>query len=169
MANKLHYTIFETPLGWMGILAGKDGLLAVTLPQPTRQQVIDAFGEKAQGAVLSHKFFGNLPQEFLDYYSGRKTALAATLDYSHCTPFQKQVWEAACSIPPGETRSYGWIAKKIGNPKAARAVGGALHNNPFPVIVPCHRVIASDGHLGGFGGGLEMKQKLLNLEKTSSH
>ena len=81
--------------------------------------------------------------------------------------FRRLVWEATRLIPYGETRSYGWVAKQIGKPHAARAVGQALGKNPFLIIVPCHRVIAGDGTLGGFGGGLEMKQTLLEMEKTA--
>jgi len=165
MTTQLYYTIFETRPGWMGILAGKTGLLSVTVPQPTRQKVVDTWGQLAQGALLSPEFFSGLEQQFLNYYSGKKTDFSAELDYSHCTAFQKQVWEAARTIPYGETRSYGWISNRIGKPKAARAVGQALGKNPFLIIVPCHRVISGDGALGGFGGGLDMKKKLLKLEK----
>lgn len=83
------------------------------------------------------------------------------------TPFQQAVWRACMSIPPGETRSYGWIARRIGRPGAARAVGSALGKNPFAPTVPCHRVISSDGSLGGFSapGGLKTKARLLAAEK----
>lgn len=81
------------------------------------------------------------------------------------TPFQKRVWAALCQIPYGQTRSYGEVAAYLGNPKACRAVGMANHRNPLMIVIPCHRVIASDGSLGGYAGGLHMKEFLLNLEK----
>ncbi|OGS63640.1 MAG: 6-O-methylguanine DNA methyltransferase [Elusimicrobia bacterium RIFOXYB2_FULL_62_6] len=83
------------------------------------------------------------------------------------TPFQRAVWRACMAIPAGETRSYGWIARRIGRPGAARAVGSALGKNPFAPAVPCHRVISSDGSLGGFSapGGLKTKARLLAKEK----
>ena len=81
------------------------------------------------------------------------------------TPFQRKVWDALCEIPPGETSSYGAVARKIGSPKAARAVGAACGSNPVFPLVPCHRVVASDGSLGGFGYGLECKQTLLDRER----
>lgn len=83
------------------------------------------------------------------------------------TPFQRAVWRACMEIPPGETRSYGWIARRIGRPGAARAVGSALGKNPFAPVVPCHRVIRSDGSPGGFSapGGLKAKLRLLKAEK----
>lgn len=80
--------------------------------------------------------------------------------------FQEKVWKAACEIPLGQTRSYAWIARRIGNPKAVRAVGQALKNNPYPVIVPCHRVVSSNGSLGGYARGKKKKELLLRLEKT---
>ena len=78
--------------------------------------------------------------------------------------FQNKVFAAVKTIPLGEVRTYGWVAKQIGNPKAARAVGNALNKNPFPVIIPCHRVVAKNG-LGGYSGGLQKKIKLLRSEK----
>lgn len=81
------------------------------------------------------------------------------------TDFQKRVWQALMTIPYGAVKSYGWIARKIGNPKAVRAVGGANGKNPLPIVIPCHRVIGSNGSLTGFGGGLALKQRLIELEK----
>jgi methylated-DNA-[protein]-cysteine S-methyltransferase len=164
MANNLFYTVINTSWGWVGILASKVGLLAVTLPQNTRQQALDSLGKKAQQAILSPAVFSNLAEKFQAYYSGKKTNFSDNLDFSGATPFQRQVWEATRLIPYGETRSYGWVAKQIGKSQAARAVGQAVGKNPFLIVVPCHRVIASDGGLGGFGGGLEIKQALLELE-----
>jgi methylated-DNA-[protein]-cysteine S-methyltransferase len=166
MANNLFYTVVNTTWGWIGILASKVGLLAVTLPQNTRQQAFDSLGKKAKQAVLTPEVFSNLAEKFQAYYSGKKTNFSDNLDFSCATPFQKQVWEATRLIPYGETRSYGWIARQIGKPLAARAVGNALGKNPFLIVVSCHRVIASDGSLGGFGGGLEIKRALLELEAS---
>jgi len=165
MAKQLLYTVFQTNQGWMGILASKAGILAATLPQTTRQMAFDLLGEKVKQADFSPDALNSLTQRFQDYYSGKKTAFPDALDFSGATEFQKQVWQAAQLIPHGETRSYGWIAKQIGNPRSARAVGQALGKNPFLIVVPCHRVIAGDGTLGGFGCGLPAKQKLLKLEQ----
>ena len=149
----------------MGILASKAGILAATLPQTARQKPFDLLGEQAKQATFSPDALSSLTQRFQDYYSGKKTMFPDALDFSGATEFQRQVWQAAQQIPHGETRSYGWIAKQIGKPQAARAVGQALGKNPFLIIVPCHRVIAGDGTLGGFGCGLPAKQKLLKLEQ----
>ena len=102
------------------------------------------------------------------YFSGQRETFPDELDLSVATPFQREVWKATKLIPHGETRSYLWVAKQIKRPEAARAVGQALGRNPLPVIIPCHRVIASDGQLGGFSDGLEMKRYLLCLEASAS-
>jgi methylated-DNA-[protein]-cysteine S-methyltransferase len=81
------------------------------------------------------------------------------------TPFQKSVWQTLQKIPYGTVASYRWVAEQIGNPKAVRAVGGANGKNPLPIVIPCHRVIGSNGTLTGFGGGLDIKQRLIDLEK----
>ena len=98
------------------------------------------------------------------YASGKPVRFACQLDLSSGTPFQQKIWRALGTIPRGETRSYAWVARKIGNPRAVRAVGAACGANPVPIVVPCHRVIASGGSLGGFGGGLALKRRLLALE-----
>ncbi len=102
--------------------------------------------------------------QLLQYLQGKRTVFDVPLA-PYGTAFQTRVWEALVKIPYGETSSYGKLAKDIGKPGAARAVGLANNRNPIPVIIPCHRVIGSDGSLVGYGGGLLMKEKLLALEK----
>ncbi len=99
------------------------------------------------------------------YVEGRLKDFDCSLDLGG-TPFQRKVWAALMKIPYGETRSYLDIAKAIGHPKAFRAVGNANGTNPVPIIVPCHRVIESDGGLGGYGQGIDVKKKLLDFEKA---
>jgi len=99
-----------------------------------------------------------------EYFNGRRQAFDVQLDLQG-TPFQMQVWQALSKVPFGQTRSYGWIADAIDNPKAVRAVGGANHANPVPLIIPCHRIIGADGSLTGFGGGLPLKKALLEWEQ----
>lgn len=101
------------------------------------------------------------------YFAGRLKIFSVSLDLDG-TDFQKIVWRSLTKIPYGQTRSYKDIAKKIGKPKAFRAVGTANGKNPLCIIVPCHRVIAADGSLGGYSGGLKMKTKLLKLEKSAA-
>ncbi|MFA6450091.1 MAG: methylated-DNA--[protein]-cysteine S-methyltransferase [bacterium] len=99
------------------------------------------------------------------YFEGKRAEFPAPLDFSEATEFRRGVWKAAMKIKYGKTRSYGELAKAAGDAKAARAVGNALGANPVLVIVPCHRVLKSDGSLGGFSSGLEVKKALLSLEK----
>lgn len=106
-------------------------------------------------------------QQLKEYFNGERQIFSLDLDING-TEFQKKVWNALLTIPFGETRSYGDIAKQIGNPASVRAVGAANGKNPISIVVPCHRVIGSSGKLVGFGGGLENKALLLNLEKVKT-
>ena len=131
--------------------------------------------------VISHLLFGDeelkgfelnetavikaAVKELFGYFDGKRTEFTCPVCLQG-TEFQKAVWEALKTIPFGETRSYKDIAVQIGNPKAMRAVGMANHNNPVSIIVPCHRVVGADGSLTGYGGGLPIKQYLLDLEKA---
>jgi methylated-DNA-[protein]-cysteine S-methyltransferase len=164
MDNGLHYTVFNTNQGWIACLGSSLGLKRTTLPQTTPQQAIEMLDGTAEQAVWSPDSFTDIIPLLTEYFNGKQREFHCVLDFGRATPFQKQVWEATRSIPFGETRSYGWVAQQIGKPAAVRAVGQALGKNPLPIIVPCHRVIASDGSLCGFGGGLEMKRNLLRLE-----
>lgn len=105
-------------------------------------------------------------QELREYFAGRRRTFTVKLDLEG-TEFQRKAWQAMRKIPFGETISYGDQARKVGKPKAYRAVGSANGKNPIPIIVPCHRVLASDGSLGGYSLGLSMKRQLLALEGVS--
>jgi len=98
-----------------------------------------------------------------EYFSSKRQDFDVQLSYEGATKFQQQVWNALSKIPYGEVRTYAEVAKAVRRPKAARAVGNANHGNPFPLVVPCHRVVASNG-LGGYGGGEDVKRYLLQLE-----
>jgi methylated-DNA-[protein]-cysteine S-methyltransferase len=165
MKQALKYTVFAMPLGWIACLGSNKGLRTLTLPQPSPQQALDMLGEEIDEATHDPDFFADTVAQVTDYFNLTLTNFSLNLDYGDATPFQKAVWEATRTIPHGKTQSYGWIAGKIKSPKAARSVGTALGKNPLPLIVPCHRVLGSDGGLCGFGGGLQMKAVLLELEQ----
>lgn len=167
MGTQLAYTIFETEEGWMGILASDRGLLRASLPRPTTDEALLDMGDGAGLATRDDERLGDLAERFRGYYRGGRPLFTEQLDPSSGTPFQRLVWKTARLIPYGETRSYGWIARQIRRPRAARAVGQAMGRNPLGIIIPCHRVIAGDGTLGGFGGGLPLKRRLLRLEAES--
>ncbi len=118
--------------------------------------------EKAGGNPS--KLSDDAAKQLLEYFEGTRKVFSLPLE-TQGTAFQKKVWAALSEIPYGETRSYKDIAERVGSPKGFRAVGGANHNNPISIIIPCHRVVAADGGLGGYGGGLEIKTLLLELER----
>ena len=165
--------IFSTPLGWAGAGIFEKGICRIVLPRGSQKTAESELARVKRGmskAAVSRSADRDMKRTvklLQRYFSGRRVSFDLPLDLSYHTAFQQTVWRAAASIPYGETRSYAWIAKKIGKPKAARAVGQALGANPVPVLIPCHRVISSAGSLGGFSGGLGMKKKLLDLEANA--
>ncbi len=166
MRIELGYVTFNTDAGWIGILSSARGLRRTTLPQPSAQKARQLLADSL--AAWSPQPFDGLIQRFKDYFRGHRVAFPVRLDLSAAPTDLHQVWESTRLITYGNTRSYIWIAEQIGKPKAARAVGQALAKNPLPIIIPCHRVLASSGKLGGYSGGVEMKKKLLYLEATAS-
>ena len=168
MARELAYVIFNVDLGWVGILGSAQGLLRTTLPQHSADEVRQQLADSINDAIWAPHLFKESTERLRIYFSGRRITFPDRLDLSWATHFQRQVWEATKLIPYSETQSYLWVAKQIKKPRAMRAVGQALGRNPLPIIVPCHRVIASNGKLGGFGGGLEMKKQLLSLEAATT-
>jgi O-6-methylguanine DNA methyltransferase len=160
----MRFCIIETALGWLGLVLSPVGLRAVTLPCRDRDAALEqvlALGARQE--ARDHEL-GDLPERLRRYARGEPVAFSDALDFSAATPFQRAVWQATQEIPYGQTRSYGWLAARVGRPRAARAVGQAMAANPWPIIVPCHRVVSSNGRLGGYGGGLDMKERLLVLE-----
>jgi len=161
---KARYAVFSTKLGWVAVGGSEMGLSFVTLPQPSPEAALAGIEGFVKGAVEEDSAFGDLPFRLQRYFDGEMVAFPDKLDLGGATDFQQAVWNATRSIPYGEVRSYAWVAKRIGRPAACRAVGGALARNRLPIVVPCHRVVAGDGSLGGFGGGLELKRYLLDME-----
>ena len=167
MTTELFYVIFDTTIGWAGILGSADGLLNITLPQNSKADIIGVLGSKLRKAKLSNSHFRGTIKNLRAYFNGHKVEFHDKLDLSDATNFQREVWQMVKCIPYGETRSYSWVARQINRPKASRAVGQALGRNCLPIVIPCHRVVANDGGIGGFGGGLDMKRYLLRIEAGS--
>ena len=166
--SQLKSHIFESPLGWIGLLGTEHGLRRLSL-KPTLSEVIEELGESVEQAVADPKAF-ILEQDCLaKFFNGDPIALdQVVLDLAHCPPFFGAAWEACRRIPPGETRSYQWLAEAAGRPLAARAAGQAMAKNPWALVIPCHRVIGSDGGLHGYGaGGLGVKARLLEMERAN--
>jgi methylated-DNA-[protein]-cysteine S-methyltransferase len=162
-------TACQTAFGWVGIAWSDQGLVAVTLPQPTEAEVMSGLPaargldpDQAPGLDLEI-----LTDKLQRYFDGEAIVFDEPLDPTIGTRFQQRVWAITRAIPRGQTRTYGQIAREAGSPGAARAVGQAMARNPWPVIVPCHRVVGHDGGLTGFGGGLGMKRQMLTMEGTN--
>ena len=159
------YHLIELPMGWMVLLGGQDGLKRASL-KPSPQEALEDLGTDLEGAEDDPDAFTEIVECLHRYSGGDMAALDEIgLDLSGVTPFFSAAWNACRSIPPGETRSYAWLAAEAGSPLAMRAAGQAMARNRFSLIIPCHRVIASDGGLGGYGGGgLGVKARLLQME-----
>jgi methylated-DNA-[protein]-cysteine S-methyltransferase len=169
----VEYTTVETALGIVGLARSGAGIVAATLPQDSVGAAIERLEANIsprQGPVTEAlpDAFGTLCDQLMRYASGVDVAFDVELDLAGWTGFQVRVWQATRAIPYGETRSYSWVADAAGHPGAQRAAGQALHRNPVPILVPCHRVIGADGTLTGFGGGLQMKRALLELEASGA-
>ncbi len=156
-------TTVETQFGRVELFCSGNGITRIELPQARMECRCDRSG-RGTNAQYHPALERRAVQLLREYFAGKRVSFDLPLDLRPATAFQRAVWKAAATIPYGETRSYAWIAKRIGRPKAARAVGQALGANPVPVIIPCHRVITSAGALGGFTGGLPMKKRLLAME-----
>ncbi len=161
---KLTFHICETDRGWVGLVFSPHGLRATTLPRQSREQALRDVMATGATQPAPEREIADIPERVSALASGRYTELALHIDWEGISPFRRTVLEEALRIPPGQTRSYGWLAARVGHPGAARAVGRVMATNPFPLVVPCHRVIGSDGGLHGYGGGLAMKEALLRAE-----
>jgi O-6-methylguanine DNA methyltransferase len=155
----IHYTRIDSPAGPLILAASTKGLLALEFDRGSERR------RKSSGMTWEKSSSKLRPyvRELREYFAGKRRAFTFPLDLRG-TPFQVQCWTALLAIPYGETRSYADIARAVGKAQAFRAVGLANNRNPIAIVVPCHRVIASDGTLCGYGGGLDIKRKLLELE-----
>ena len=154
--------VFSTAWGWCGVKVSRRGLVRVVIP--------GVYGREELRRMLGAASTGEQPavvKSLCDYFAGKRPSFDVPLDLAGHTDFERAVYREVARLPYGRTASYGEIARRVGRPGAARAVGTAMARNPVPIVVPCHRVIRSDGGLGGFSlrGGTAMKQKLLALER----
>ncbi|MGQ9674775.1 MAG: methylated-DNA--[protein]-cysteine S-methyltransferase [Chloroflexota bacterium] len=155
----------ETAFGWVGLVASERGLVALEFPLPTRDEVTERLLEVfSDNLEVDDNAFPELSESLTRYFAGEQVEFNAAVDERLGTPFQRKAWDSVRSIPYGQTMSYGEVARRMGRPGAARAVGSAMRANPVPIVIPCHRVIGSSGTLTGFGGGLDLKRRLLRLE-----
>jgi methylated-DNA-[protein]-cysteine S-methyltransferase len=149
----MHYAVMDSPMGPVTVASTGKGIASIH------------FGNSVPSGGLTDPSANHQTVEQLtEYFEGKRTQFDLPLDVEG-TPFQKAVWTQLLRIPYGETRTYGEIAKAIGRPGAARAVGMANHENPIAVVIPCHRVIGRDGSLTGYAGGVHLKAQLLSIER----
>lgn len=157
LAGVRTHTVVESPIGDLTLLADDGVLAGLYMPVRKHPPRADALGERMNSG------FENVAAQLAEYFAGARREFDIPLAASG-TAFQRSVWKLLCTIPYGQTRSYGEIARELGAPTAVRAVAAANGRNPISIIVPCHRVIGSDGALVGYGGGLDRKTYLLHLE-----
>lgn len=155
--------IMASPVGTLTLVANDKGLAAVLWENDDPNRVRLGFMIDDD----SHPLLVEAEAQLSDYFAGRRIAFTLPLAFEG-TDFQRLIWEALLTIPFGQTRSYGEIARQIGRPGAARAVGAANGRNPISIVTPCHRVIGSSGKLTGFAGGLEVKAWLLGMERKGA-
>ena len=156
--------MIKTKLGYYGLVLKGDELVASYLPKKDYMDLQYQISNDFRNYFLVQKKSDEpIAQKIVDYFKGINVDFSDIVIDPIGSDFEKSVWRACAMIPYSEVRSYSWIAEKIGNPKSSRAVGNALNKNPLPIIVPCHRVVGSNG-IGGFAGGIELKRKLLEIE-----
>jgi methylated-DNA-[protein]-cysteine S-methyltransferase len=158
----------ETPLGRMRISATDTGILRIILPAENAEEVLEDLARKVSGRILgvSTPTITTTRRELDEYFDRRRRTFDVPLDWTLTKAFRREVLHATTLIPYGETSSYRKVATAAGRPKAVRAAGSAVANNPLPILVPCHRVLRTDGTIGQYLGGVAAKTQLLTLEKA---
>ena len=159
------YDLTDSPVGPLLLAATERGVCRISFePEPERE--LDALARGFGARVLrSPKPVDPLRRELDAYFEGTRREFDLAVDLTPLPAFQRSVLEELARVRYGETATYGGLAARVGNPRAARAVGGALNRNPIPIVIPCHRVVGASGSLVGYAGGLERKRALLELER----
>ena len=158
------YDVIDSPLGPLLLAATERGLCRVSFdPDPDRELEVLA-GTHGVRVLRAPRRLDATRGQLEEYFGAERRAFDLDTDISTVPAFQRRVLKALARVPFGEVTTYGALASRVGNPRAARAVGGAMNRNPIPIVLPCHRVVGSNGSLVGYGGGLERKRALLELE-----
>lgn len=162
----IRWTRFETPFGETFSAASSKGLLRLTWSEDDPDAFVEELRESFPlwGMERDGDLLDTAESQLLEYFAGERRSFDLPVDFTGLTPFQTRVLDATAEIPFGETLTYGELARRIDKPNASRAVGAALGKNPVPLVVPCHRVIRSDGSVGGYTAGAGYKEQLLELE-----
>jgi len=159
------YTPAESPFGTLLLAATRRGLVRLAFPEESLDGMLEALARRVSPRIVEARApLDEVRRELEEYFEGRRRAFDAALDWTLVAPFARRVLRATSQIPYGGVLSYADVAADAGSPRGFRAAGNALGANPIPIVVPCHRVLRSGGALGGYGGGLERKRFLLELE-----
>ena len=163
------YAVFLTAWGWAGFVVDRKGLLIFVLPEERKEDVLFKIRKelKCNNLLEDNRGWESLIKKVKEYYTGKKVDfMDCQLNLDNYTNFQKKILQTVKKISYGEIRSYKEAAEAAGYPRAYRAVGNTMRNNPLPLIIPCHRVIKSDGGLGGFSGkeGIALKREMIDIE-----
>jgi methylated-DNA-[protein]-cysteine S-methyltransferase len=161
----IDYAPVESPFGTLYAASTRRGLVRLTFPEEPLDEFLERLARKLSPRIIAAPAALDPVQRELDeYFSGRRRTFDLTLDWALITPFARRVLRKTAAIPYGGHLSYAEVAAEAGSPRGARAAGNALGSNPIPIVIPCHRVLHSSGGLGGYGGGLDRKRYLLELE-----
>lgn len=162
--------LFPSDIGWVGIAESADGIAAIVFSKASRSAAATSL-RRTSDAPLEESETPRLraaKRQLSEYLAGTRKTFDLPLDLSHGTAFQRRVWKRLQAVPYGQLRSYRELASSLGGIRYTRAVGGAVGANPLPIVIPCHRIVAQDGSLGGFSCGLPAKRRLLALEGSLS-
>jgi methylated-DNA-[protein]-cysteine S-methyltransferase len=147
-----YYDILQSPIGKLYLVFGPSSLIGISF-------------EKPSGIIPRQtKTSSQAKKELEEYFTAGRTKFTVKTSFTEGTEFEKEVWKVLTDVHYGETRTYKWVAERVGKPHAFRAVGNALGKNPIPIIYPCHRIIESDGSIGGYSSGIDIKRRLLEIE-----
>lgn len=161
------YATVEAPFGTMIAARTRKGLVRLSFPEESEDSVLEGLARRVSPRIVREPAsLDGLRRELEEYFAGRRRAFDSPLDWALIGPFARRVLRATAQIPYGGWLSYGEVAAEAGSPRGSRAAGNALGSNPIPIVIPCHRVLRSGGAIGGYGGGVERKRWLLELEGT---
>lgn len=168
------FVLVDGPWGPVHVAAGDRGIVAIEL-RSTTERFVEVVAARLRGAVVPDQpglpdpwraTLGRVRAELDEYFGGRRQVFDVAIDLRGVSDWDRRVLEGAAALGYGEVTSYGGLARRIGNPRAARAVGGALGRNPIPILIPCHRIVSGDGSIGGYGGGHTSRTAMLDVKRT---
>jgi len=158
------YDVVQTPIGPLLVAATDHGLLRISFDPDPDQSLAELTRVAGRRVLQAPRAVDPVRRELDEYFEQRRRSFDVAIDLRGATPFTAQVLHELARVPYGQTASYGQLATRVGRPRAARAIGMVMNHNPIPIVLPCHRIVGSDGSLTGYGGGLDRKEHLLRLE-----